>query len=183
MPTALCFLRGVNVGGRNRIKMADLRQLFISLGFRNPRTALQSGNIIFETDDADLDSIRERVESGIKERYGFDVQAVLRGPLAFQATLDSHPFTQAQLERGSHAMVAFLSDAADTDAVAALRENNPGNEVIATANDALYIFYTDGVARSKLDTKRIERALGVHATARNWNTCMRIKKLLDETVN
>ena len=90
----------------------------------------------------------------------------------------SNPFTPAQLERGSHAMIAFLSDAADTDDLAALRENNPGNEVIAAANDVLYIFYTDGVARSKLDTKRIERALNLHATARNWNTCMRIRKLL-----
>ena len=181
MTTAICFLRGINVGGRNKIKMADLRQLFASLGFRNPRTLLQSGNIIFAADDADLDAIRERIESGIKERYGFDVQAVLRGPQAFQATLDNHPFTQAQLERGSHAMVAFLSGAADTDDVVALRENNPGNEVIAAANDALYIFYTDGVARSKLDTKRIERALDAQATARNWKTCMRIKKMLDET--
>ena len=76
MPTAICFLRGINVGGRNKTKMADLRQLFVSLGFRNSRSILQSGNIVFETDDADLDEIRERIESGIKERFGFDVQAV-----------------------------------------------------------------------------------------------------------
>ena len=77
-------------------------------------------------------------------------------------------------------MIVFLSGAPDERAVAALREDNPGREAISAKGQALYVFYTDGVARSKLDGKRIEKSLGLVASARNWNTCQRLLKLLSE---
>ncbi len=180
MPLFISFLRGINIGGRKKIKMADLRDLYFELGFQSPRTVLQSGNIIFEAADADLAEVSARIEAGISRRFGFEAQVLLRRPEAFRAALADHPFTAEQLERGSHAMFVFLSGAPDESALATLVENNPGREAIAAAADTLYIFYADGVARSKLDTKRIESALGLAASARNWNTCQRLMKLLNE---
>ena len=179
MPHLISFLRGINVGGRKKIKMADLRDLYVDLGFHNPRTLLQSGNVLFEA-AADSAAVGARIEAGIQRRFGFEAQALLRTPESFRAALSLHPFTAAQLERGSHAMIVFLSGAPDERAVRALRENNRGRETISAAADALYVFYTDGVARSKLDTKRIETSLTVVASARNWNTCQRLLKLLRE---
>ena len=180
MPLLISFIRGINVGGHKKIKMADLRDLYRDLGFRNPRTLLQSGNVIFEAADADLAAVGARIEAGIRGHFGFEAQALLRTPEAFRAALADHPFSAEQRERGSHAMIVFLSGAPAERALATLRENNPGREVIFAAADALYVFYTDGVARSKLDTKRIETTLGVAASARNWNTCGRLLKLLRE---
>ena len=178
MPLLISFIRGINVGGHKKIKMADLRDLYQQLGFHDPRTLLQSGNVIFEAEETDLALVGARIEAGIGEQFGFEAQALLRTPQSFRAALADHPFTAEQLERGSHAMIVFLSGAPDESAVAALRENNAGRETIAATADSLYVFYTDGVARSKLDTKRIERSLGMVASARNWNTCQRLLKLL-----
>ena len=180
MPIVSALIRGINVGGHKKIKMADLRQLFTSLGLRQVRTVLQSGNAVFATDEADLPRLQKRLEAAIHERFGFEAGVLLRAAEDFKAALARHPFTAAQLERGNHAMIAFLSAPPDPVAVEALRENNPGREAIHAAEDALYIFYTDGAARSKLDNKRIERALNVVSTARNWNTCNRLLKLLGE---
>lgn len=180
MPLLIAFIRGINVGGHKKIKMADLRDLCLELGFRNPRTLLQSGNVVFEAADADLAEVGARIEAGIRQRFGFEAQALLRTPGAFRAALADHPFSAEQLERGNHAMIVFLSGAPAEPAVVALRENNPGREAISAAAAALYVFYTDGVARSKLDTKRIENSLGLVASARNWNTCQRLLKLLRE---
>ena len=76
-------------------------------------------------------------------------------------------------------MIVFLSDRAEPDAVDKLRETNPGREFIHADGSELYVYYTDGQARSKLDNNRIDRALGLTSTARNWNTCGRILKLLE----
>lgn len=180
MPLFISLLRGINVGGRKKIKMADLRDLYSELGFQNTRTLLQSGNVVFETSDTDLAAAGARIEAGIRDRFCFEARALLRTPSAFRATLADQPFSAEQLKRGSHAMIVFLSGAPSQRDVAALRESNPGREAISAAGEALYVFYTDGVARSKLDTKRIESALGLVASARNWNTCQRLLKLLDE---
>ena len=91
-----------------------------------------------------------------------------------------HPFSAEQLKEPRKAAVVFLSDAPVSSAVDALRESNPGREVIHAAGRELYIFYTDGMARSKLDNKRIESRLGLIATARNWNTCLKLQRLLAE---
>lgn len=180
MPLFISLLRGINVGGRKKIKMADLRALYLELGFQNPRTLLQSGNVIFEAADAELAELGARIEAGISQRFGFEAGALLRRPETFRATLADHPFSAEQLERGSHAMIVFLSGAPAERDVGALVAKNPGREAISASGAALYVFYTDGVARSKLDTKRIESTLGVLASARNWNTCQRLLKLLRE---
>ncbi len=180
MPIVIALIRGINVGGHKKIKMADLRQLFTSLGLRQVRTVLQSGNAVFATDESDLPRLQKQLEAAIRERFGFEAGVLLRAAENFKAALARHPFTAAQLERGNHSMIAFLSAAPDPAAVEALREGNPGRESIHVAGNALFIFYTDGVARSKLDNKRIERALSLLSTARNWNTCNRLLKLLDE---
>jgi len=180
MSVALSFLRGINVGGHKKIKMADLRELCTSLGFRNVRTLLQTGNVIFETEETDLELVKERLETGIYAAFGFDVQVIMRSPAAFKTIFNRHPFTDEQLEEPRKIAVVFLPDAPSREAVEDLRKNNPGREFIGVDGSELFVFYTDGQARSKLDNSRIERALGLQSTARNWNTCMRILKLLAE---
>ena len=179
MPTVVALLRGINVGGRKKIKMADLRALLAALGMRRARTVLQSGNAVFDSDETDLAQLQKRLEAGICERFGFEAQAVLRAADDFKAVLARQPFCAAQLERGNHAMIVFLSAEPEPAALAALRAENPGREVIQAAGEELYIFYTDGVAGSKLDNKRIERALNLVGSARNWNTCQRLLNMLD----
>ena len=180
MPVVISFLRGINVGGHKKIKMAQLRALYTSLGLRDTRTILQSGNAIFKTDETDLALIQAKIEGGIRDQFGFDVRVMLRGTADFRSIFDRHPFAAEQLSEPRKIAVVFLSGAPSLEAVEYLRENNPGREIICADGQELFVFYIDGQARSKLDNNRIERALGLQSTARNWNTCQRLLKLLDE---
>lgn len=180
MTIAISLLRGINVGGRNKIRMADLRQLYADLGMTNVRSLLQSGNVIFATSKADLTSVKLELEEGIRSALGLDIQVLLRSSEQFEDIIARHPFSAEQLNEPRKAAVVFLSDAPVSSAVDALRESNPGREVIHAAERELYVFYTDGMARSKLDNNRIESRLGLIATARNWNTCTKLQRLLAE---
>lgn len=180
MMFALSFLRGINVGGRNKIRMADLRQLYADLGMTNVRSLLQSGNVIFASSNADLTSVKLELEDGIRSAFGLDIQVLLRSADNFEDIIARHPFSAEQLNEPRKTAVVFLSGAPVSSAVDALSESNPGREVIHAAGRELYIFYTDGMARSKLDNKRIENRLGLIATARNWNTCLKLQRLLAE---
>lgn len=181
MTLAVSLLRGINVGGRNKIRMADLRELYADLGMMQVRSLLQSGNVIFETALTDLTSVKQELEAGIRSAFGLDIQVLLRSSEDFEYIMARHPFSAEQLNEPRKAALVFLSDAPESTAVDALRENNPGREFIHAAGRELYVFYTDGMARSKLDNKRIESRLGLSATARNWNTCLKLQRLLAET--
>ena len=180
MAVVISFLRGINVGGRRKIKMADLRGLYTSLGLRDTRTILQSGNAVFRTDMTDLGQLQAKIEAGIRDQFGFDVRVMLRAAADLRTIIDRHPFTDAQESERNKMVVVFLSDCPRLDDVDELRASNPGREFIHADGSELFVFYTDGQARSKLDNNRIERALGLGSTARNWNTCQRLLKLLDE---
>ncbi len=180
MPTLISLLRGINVGGHKKIKMADLRALFSSLGMRNVRTVLQSGNVLFAADDSNLTSLTSTLEAAIKAQFGFEAQVILRRSADFKRAIASHPFEAPQLQEGGKCAIVFLTAPPDESALRQLLENNPGREIIHPAGDILYIFYSDGMARSKLSNQRIESALDVTASARNWNTCQRIVKLIDQ---
>ncbi|MCY4061743.1 MAG: DUF1697 domain-containing protein [Chloroflexi bacterium] len=180
MTVAVSLLRGINVGGRNKIRMADLRELYRGLGLSNVQSLLQSGNVLFEAAATDLAGVGQELEAAIRANFGLDIHIILRSSSEFHEIFSRHRFCDEQLLEPRKIAVVFLSDTADSAAVDQLRESNPGREIMQAVGRELYIFYTDGMARSKLDSSRIERALRVHSTARNWNTCKRISKLLAE---
>ena len=181
MPVIISLLRGINVGGNKKIKMADLRDLYTSLGFNNTNTLLQSGNAVFETDINDLDHVKKTIEEGIQDTFGFDVQVILRTPTEFRSVVERHSFTDEQLSDPAKISIVYLDNMPDDANVNDLRDTNPGQEEIHANGRELYIFYTDGKGKSKLDNNRIERKLNVTATARNWNTTNKILKLIDES--
>ena len=180
---AVSLLRGINVGGRNKIRMADLRELYASLGFRNARTLLQSGNAVFETAESDMTLVGREIEAGIRRAFSLDIRVIMRSAAEFEAVLQRHPFSAEHLREARKVAVVFLSDAPTADALTELRASNTGPEIIHADGCELYIFYTEGMARSKLDNKRIERHLRLVSTARNWNTCLKLRKLLSEAGN
>jgi len=127
MPIIISLLRGINVGGNKKIKMADLRDLYKSLGFQNTKTLLQSGNAVFETDLTDMGAIKQKIEDGIQATFGFDVILILRTPDELRAVIDKHPFTDEQVQDPSKISFVYLDAVPSDSTVDALRENNPGN--------------------------------------------------------
>ncbi len=180
MPVIISLLRGINVGGHKKIKMAQLRELYESLGLRSTRTILQSGNAVFVTKDQDLAAIGAKIKKGILDTFRIEEKVILRTAQEFRAIFQHRPFSEAELGQASKLAIVYLAQLPAADALANLKTYIPGPEVIRTHGKELFITYPDGMARSKLTNQFIERRLGIAATARNWNTSQKILGLLAE---
>jgi uncharacterized protein (DUF1697 family) len=171
------FLRAVNVAGTS-LSMPALKALFERLGLQKPRTLLQSGNIVFETQKrrpADLELLLQReTEKQLKVRTEY----FIRDDKELQRIVDGNPFVREARDDPGHLVVMFLKEAATQDNVSALQARITGHEVVRAGDRHLYITYPDGIGRSKLTNTVIEKALGTRGTARNWNTILKMHGVL-----
>src|SRR5277367_3720223 len=108
MPVILCMLRGINVGGHNRVKMDDLKVLFISLKLRDPQTYVQSGNIIFTTDERDLAKLTKILETAIHKEFGFQSDAILRSAKDLREVIANNPFGKRKDIHPGKLLVTFF---------------------------------------------------------------------------
>ena len=165
MTTYFAFLRGINVTGNNMMRMADLQALCTSLGFRDVRTLLQSGNVVFRARRATA----KQIEEAVGVRVMLRTEAELRGVVA------NNPFDPVR--NPSQLLVAFLERDAPDDAAARLRKVYSGPDVFHVAGRELYVDYLEGIGKSKLTHTLLERTLGMATTMRNWNTVNRLLAL------
>jgi uncharacterized protein (DUF1697 family) len=175
MKVVIGLLRGVNLAGRHQIKMDVLRALCESLGLCNPQTWLQSGNVIFTTKERDLPKLARRMESAIEKKVGFRPDVVLRTSDELREVITKNPFTKRNDIEGSKLLVTFFEDAPAPEVREQVLRIKGHPEEIHMASRELYIYYPDGMGRSKLNPV-LTRALKNKGTARNWNT---VGKLLE----
>jgi uncharacterized protein (DUF1697 family) len=159
------FLRGINVGGRNMLRMDDLKALCTSLGYTDVRTVLQSGNVIFRAKRATAKQLEEAT----------GVRVILRTEAELRAVVANNPFET--IRNPGQLLVIFFDQAATAEAAAKLRANYKGPEIFHVKGREMYVDYVNGAGRSKLTHGLIERTLGVAGTARNWNTVTRLLAL------
>lgn len=171
------LLRGINVGGNKRIKMADLRSALVRAGIDDPSTLLQSGNVVFNS-NAPGGTITDIVEATIEGEFGFHCDVIVRTDQDLEAITTKHPFTGDQLTDPRMAHVVFLRGAPDRPGFDELRIANQGPEEMTLDGRELYIHYPDGSGSSRLTGKVIEKCLGTSGTARNWNTVLKIFDML-----
>jgi uncharacterized protein (DUF1697 family) len=176
MSVTICLLRGINVGGHHQIKMEALRALCESLGLREVRTHLQSGNVVFKTSVRDQETLRKRLEAAIEREFGFHSDIVLRTTDQLRQAAAANPFVKRPGMEPNKLAVHFLySDpcAEGRDAVSKIKFDP---EELHIGACELYIYYTIGMARPKLSIPSIEKTLKTSGTSRNWNT---VQKLLE----
>jgi uncharacterized protein (DUF1697 family) len=174
MTTVISFLRGINVGGHNQIKMDELRAVYESLGLKNPQTYVQSGNIVFRTEDRNLVRLTETMEAAIERKFGFHVAVVLRTCSELKQVVAGNPFAKRnEIEPGKLAIV-FCSQEPTPQACEELLRMKAGAEEVHICDREFYIYFADGMGRSKLFAT-LGRKLK-SGTARNWNT---VTKLLE----
>lgn len=174
MTVRIALLRGINVGGRNSLPMKELTALLESLGSSDVRTYIQSGNVVFShvhTDDAILS---QEISSAIEKEYGFLPEVLLFSASELQRAVTKNPFAEATSEpKTLH--LWFLADAADEPDLDGIQKLKADSESFVLAGRVFYLHAPDGIGRSKL-AARVEKLLGVPATARNWRT---VTKILD----
>jgi uncharacterized protein (DUF1697 family) len=177
MTTYVALLRGINVGGKKPVLMADLRKMAEDLGFENVRTLLQSGNLLFDTDGASEEGLERILEDAALNVLGLGTDFMVRDGKALLRAVQSNPYPEAARNDAGHLVLAFLKAAPKAGAIDSLRRAISDNEMVELRRRELYIVYPDGIGRSKLTTALMDRHLAVRGTGRNWNTVLKLADL------
>jgi uncharacterized protein (DUF1697 family) len=173
----VALLRAVNVGGRNKVAMAELRELAAAIGLADPRTLLQSGNLVFESDGRTAAVLETMLEAECRKRLNVAADFIVRTADEWSKIIHANPYPDAAERDPSHLVVMPLKEAPAAAAIQALREAIKGRETLHAIEKQLYLVYPDGIGTSKLTNTVIERKLGIRGTARNWNTVVKLAVL------
>jgi len=179
MPVMISMLRGVNVGPHNRIKMDALRALYESLKLEEPRTYVQSGNVIFRTKEKDSGKLAKKIQEAIAKKFGCSPAVILRTRSDLKKTVASNPFAGRDLEPGK-ILVTFLGGDPGREAQASLATLKKYPEELHLKGRELYIYFPNGAGKSKLPWSQVERLFKVTGTARNWNSITQMLAIAEE---
>jgi uncharacterized protein (DUF1697 family) len=174
--TWVALLRGINLGARNKVSMADLRELFRDLGAEEVTTYVQSGNVVFRSSGA-RDDLVQAIESEIRSRTGIDVAVVLRTKEELARLVAGNPFADEPDPTKLH--VTFLAAPPDRTRVETLAEKRFEPDEFRVKQDAVYLHCPNGYGRSKLSNAFFEKHLAVAATTRNWRTVTTLAEPVD----
>lgn len=179
MAVIISMLRGVNLGPHRRIKNEELRALYSSLKLREPQTHVQSGNVIFKTDESDLPALTKRIETGIERKFGFRSDVILRTSSDLRSVVSRNPFAGRRDVHPSRLLVTFLAGDPGEDARNQIRTMKADPEEVWIDGRELFIYFPNGMARPKLSIAQIERTLKIPGTGRNWNSVTKLLELAE----
>lgn len=177
MSTRIALLRSVNVLGKNMIKMPELAMAFEKAGFRNVRTYIQSGNVIFESGEASCELLAGKITELITRKFGLTIHAVVITPEELANIVALNPFVKKPGIDLSKQHVTFLDRNADPEKEEKLLTYNYPPDEIAIGNKAVYLHCPDGYGRTKFHNNFIEKKLSANATSRNCNTCLKLLEM------
>ncbi len=169
------FLRGINVGGRTSIKMERLREVFREMGFENVKTYIQSGNVVFESDETDDEKLAAKIAAAVEKEF-FKTPVMVRSIDEIKDAVENNPFVGEEFEDRLFHLV-FLAEKLSDEKAEMLLSNNRDTEKFAVRDREVYCLLRDGVADSLLGKKYIDNKLKTPATARNWRTINKILEL------
>ncbi|MCR8666714.1 DUF1697 domain-containing protein [Aestuariibaculum sp. M13] len=177
MKPYIALLRGINVSGQKKIPMADLRKLLAEEGFNNVKTYIQSGNVVFQSDVKDEKSIAETISKAILKQFGFDVSVLVKTPEVFQTIFEASPFSEEEKKK-SYFMLLF--EEPNAELVKGIQQLSASEEQFTITENCIYFFSSNGYGKTKFNNNFFERKLNVIATARNYNTMLKLLSLSAE---
>ena len=179
MTTYIGLLRAINLAGRNKVSMAELRDLLAGLGFDNPRTLLQSGNVVFGAGGKPK-QLEKQLEDATEARLGLRTDYFVRTVEEWSAAIAANPFPKEAERDPSHLLVTFLKSAPNSGTAKALEDAIPGKELVQVEGREAFIYFPEGIGRSKLTNALVEKKLGTRGTGRNFNTVLKLEALARE---
>ncbi len=167
----ISLLRGINVSGQKKIKMADLKKMYESLGFKKVATYIQSGNVVFESKESSPQQIADTIKAQIAKDFGYEVKVMVFDVDAFTKKVQQHPFSE---EEAPFVYFTFLSAVPENIPQDKIKAAKREGEQIEMIDDMVYFYCKEGYGRSKLSNNFFEQKLKVDATTRNYKTCMKL---------
>jgi len=179
MQAIIAMLRGVNVGPHNRFSMDALRALFGSLKLRNAQTYLQSGNVVFASNERNLSALCKRIDDAFEKTFGFRAAVLLRTEAEMRKVIAKNPFAERKDIEPSKLLVTSLAEDLSPEAQKQLEAIKVGPEEIKAQARELYVYFPNGVGRSKLPVM-MDRVLKRSGTARNWNSVTKMLEMAEQ---
>ncbi len=176
MPTYVALLRGINLGAKRRVAMADLRDLMAGLGYDDVRTHLQSGNAVFRTGSRSASSVARAVETAISDGLGMDVPVVVRTAAQLAKVVEADPFAGTATD-GARYLVTFLDKPPAASWLADVDVDGCAPEQVAVHGREVYLWLPTGVHSSRLARLVGDKTLGGTATSRNWNVVRKLAEM------
>lgn len=170
------FLRGINVGGKNKIKMERLREICAALGFANVRTYINSGNMVFETAESDDKKLAAKIEKAIEEEFGLNIKTMVRSIAEIEEIVENNPF-DGQFENDKDLHVFFLDEELPEEKRELLLAQSSKNEKFTVRGREIFCLLRVSFPDSLMGKDYIAKKLKVSATARNWRTVNKILEL------
>lgn len=181
MATYISLLRGINVSGQRKIKMDDLKILFESLNFKNVRTYIQSGNVVFEDNNTDYGLLYKIIEDKILKEFGLEVPVIMRNQDQLKVILRDNPFlTRGNIEK-SALYVTFLQDYPNDGVLDKINAVSFAPDEFRLIGKEVYLFCPNGYGRTKLNNSFFENKLKLKATTRNWRTINELHEMVIST--
>ncbi|SHF82250.1 Uncharacterized conserved protein, DUF1697 family [Fodinibius roseus] len=178
MNTYIALFRGINVGGHNKLLMKDLRNLMSDLGYHNVDTYIQTGNVVFQSEDNDKQNMSGRISTAVEEHRDFKPKVLVLELEEMQKAIEDNPFPKAEAEPKSLHLSFLVSEPEDPD-LNSLEEYKKESEQFELKGRVFYLHAPEGIGRSKMAGK-IGKALGVSMTGRNWRTVQKIMEMVEE---
>ena len=177
----IALLRGINVGGKNVLKMKDLVAVLEQAGCSDVNTYVQSGNAVFRSAESSAMAMGGRIEDALRENRGVEARALVLGAEELTDAMDSNPYPQAE-DEPSKLHLFFLSEPPQSPDIESINTLKADSELFVLTDKVFYLHAPDGIGRSKL-AARVEKLLGVNATARNWRTVSKVGEMAQATAH
>ena len=179
LTVAISLLRGVNVGGHHKIKMDALRALYQSLGLLDAQTYIQSGNVVFRTRERDADRLSEMIANGIERSFGFRPGVVVRTPSDLRSVIAQNLLRRGPKSNLTNFWLAFSPASRIRMLEIACFGIKFHPEELRIGQRELYIFFPNGMGKSKLSMPLVEKTLKTFGTVRNWNTVLKLMEIAE----
>jgi uncharacterized protein (DUF1697 family) len=175
----ISILRGINVGGNRKIPMADLKSLFGKIGFANVQTYIQSGNVIFDSEETDIRSQEVKIQKIITETFGFDVPVIVRTSGEWAESIANNPFWKEKDADIDRLHLTFLKDLPDPEKLERINTFAFPPDKFEIIGKDVFVFCSAGYSDSKLTNQFFESKLGIRATTRNWKTVIKLQDMIN----
>ncbi|MCF6214415.1 MAG: DUF1697 domain-containing protein [Flavobacteriaceae bacterium] len=179
--TYIALIRGINVSGKNKIKMPVLNQLFTNLGYTDVVTYIQSGNVVFKSDLLDTDKIALNIIGRINKDFCCDIKGMVINKKALDIIFKSNPFLKREAIDLSKLHVTLLSQSPNATVINQIKSINASQEdEFIVQGNCIYLFCPKGYGRTKLTNNMFEKKLNTTATTRNWRTVANLNELANK---
>jgi uncharacterized protein (DUF1697 family) len=171
----VAFLRGINVGGHHKVPMADLQSELRKINLKNIITLLNSGNVLFESNENDLEN---KISTHLEKVFGFQIPTIIRRAEMIIEMLNNNPFKDIEITQDIRLYVSFLKNESSDELTLPWKSADNSYEIIGITDNTIFSVLDVSISKTPEAMATLTKYFGKEITTRNWNTISRIRKLV-----